>query len=150
MGVRVSAPEAIPYRERYPLYERLRLEYAQRDDAPWPDDEEAAVRWIVSWNPEFFATNLPFIGYVQLLFEGRFPPGRRLKTFKAELSWSMGGLGFGPMEDDHVRLSEEELMMPWRFSSTAPGGKPGAPAPKSEALGSRILVEREVHAPGAS
>jgi hypothetical protein len=140
---------AIPGRERYSLYERLRLEYAQRDDAPWPDDEEAAVRWIVSWNPEFFATNLPFIGYVQLLFEGRFPPGRRLKTFKAELSWSMGGLGFGPMEDDHVRLSEEELMMPWRFSSTAPGGKPGAPAPKSEALGSRILVEREVHAPGA-
>ena len=140
---------AIPGRERYSLYERLRLEYAQRDDAPWPDDEEAAVRWIVSWNPEFFATNLPFIGYVQLLFEGPFPPGRRFKTFKAELSWSVGGLGFGPMEDDHVKLSEEELMMPWRFPSTAPGGKPGAPAPKSEALGSRILVEREVHAPGA-
>ena len=140
---------ATPYRERYSLFERLRLEYAQRDDAPWPDDDEAAVRWIVSWNPDFFATNLPFIGYVQLLFEGPFPPGRRFKTFKAVLSYSVGGLGFDPTDDDHIKLSEEELMMPWRFPSTAPGGKPGAPAPKPEALGSRILVEREVHAPGA-
>ena len=139
---------AIPDRDRYSLYERLRLEYADRDDAPWPDDEEAAVRWIVSWNPEFFATNRPFIGYVQLLFEGPFPPGRRFKTFKTVLSYSVGGLNFVPPDDDHVKLSEEELMMPWRFPSTAPGGKPGAPASKPEALGSRILVEREVHAPG--
>ena len=131
---------AIPGRERYSLYERLRLEYADRDDAPWPDDEEAAVRWIVSRNPDFFATNLPFIGYVQLLFEGPFPSGRRFKTFKAVLSYSVGGLGFDPMDDDHVKLSEEELMMPWRFPLTAPWGKPGAPASKSEALGSRILV----------
>jgi hypothetical protein len=117
---------AIPGRE-HRRYEELRVEYAQRDDVRWPEDEEAAVRWIVSRNPDFFATNLPFIGYVQLLFEGDFVPGRRFRTFKAVLSYSVGGLGLDP-DDEHIKQNGGWLM-PWRFPSAASGGEPGGVAP---------------------
>jgi hypothetical protein len=115
---------AIPGRE-HGRYERLRLEFAKHADGPWSDDEEAAVSWIVSRNPDFFATNLPFIGYVQLLFEGDFVAGRRFKTFKAVLSYSVSGLQQEP-QDEQIKQSKWKWVMPWRFSSAALRGEDGA------------------------
>ena len=67
-GRHFNATVQVPYRERE-RYGELLSEYSRLDVA-WQSDEEAAVRWIVGREPDFFAKQIPFIGYVEFLFEG--------------------------------------------------------------------------------
>ncbi|MCW5557061.1 MAG: hypothetical protein KIT22_04385, partial [Verrucomicrobiae bacterium] len=107
-------------------YQRLRLDYANREGIPWSSDEEAAVRWILEQDPAFFANNLPFIGYVQLLFEGEFVAGHRFKNLKAELSYSVGGLHAEPPKDE--RIEKQMWTVPWRFQGSTTQAEPGGSA----------------------
>lgn len=80
----------IPNRDRE-AYEKLLLEYMRKDDVPWGSDEDAAVRWILAKEPDFFERAIPFMGYVQFLFENRFGGHRHIKAFSADITYGMSG-----------------------------------------------------------
>ena len=110
----------VPEREQI-VYETLRLKY-QRSHMARGSNEEAAVRWIVQNDPEFFAKHLPFIGHVQLLFEGRFEAGHRFKSLDASFSYSVGGVHTEPAEPKEREEFRKQMMtVPWRFEGTRDG-----------------------------
>ena len=76
---------------------------------PTTVDEEAAVRWILDKEPTFFEQNLPFIGYVEFLWEKQIRGDQRLKQLKIHLSYSRGG--FARVPDGHDGLDR------WRFKA---------------------------------
>jgi len=90
-------------------------------DVPWRSDEEAVVRWILENDPRFFEKHLPFVGYVQFLFETRLSPRFSLKNLTARICYMVGG-GHAPPKDKSVY---EERTGPWRFVApeTAPRGQ---------------------------
>jgi len=71
-------------------YDALFQEY-QKQDVPWTCDEEAAVKWILKKQPDFFSHCLPFIGYLQFHFEGPFRGGQRITGFDYRTSWGISG-----------------------------------------------------------
>lgn len=99
----------VPYKEAEEYHRRL-SEYS-RQDVPWKADEEAAVRWIVAKDPAFFEKSLPFIGYVQFLFE-HLPRGA--ERIHINLGYVYGGTIFSPPKD--LRLLENREG-PWRFKA---------------------------------
>lgn len=105
----------VPYSER-DRYAKLISEYSGRD-VPWKSDEDAAVRWIIEREPDFFANELPFIGYVQFRYEAGFHGGQRIASFKADVSYGMGGLHSPPKDMDAYKDRESN---PWSFRADAP------------------------------
>ena len=91
------------------------LDKYRRLDVPWGDDEAAAVLWIVRLQPNFFAENLPFVGYLQFLCEVSIPSGRRLRSLEAEVSGGVSGLEGSPAKDPtgHARRDSK----PWSYVS---------------------------------
>lgn len=125
LGRHYSGLIQVPNRERSE-YNKLVLDY-NRMDVPWSGDEEAAVRWILERDPGFFAKHLPFIGYVEFLWEGELRGGQRIRSFKADVSYGMGGLGGMPPGDDAAVYKNRDG--PWRFEAGKDSkGEPGAPA----------------------
>jgi hypothetical protein len=78
---------------------------------PWTSDEEAAVKWILRRDPSFFSKSLPFIGYLQVLFETQVNGGRRLEHVKVGIGYAVSGLA-SISKDPKV---QEERDGPWRF-----------------------------------
>lgn len=93
-------------------YDRLFSEYSKMD-VPWRNDEEAAVKWILKSQPNFFKTNQPFIGYVQLRMEGSMPGNERIRQIKMQLSWGVSGFHNFPKDPD----AEKNRDGPWRFKA---------------------------------
>ena len=58
---------------------------------PWSSDEHELCVWIAGQDPDFFAREFPFIGYVQVRIEGE-TRGLQLKSLSVGVSWSVGGL----------------------------------------------------------
>lgn len=108
----------VPNRERAEYGDRL-SEYG-RLDVPWKSDEEAAVRWLVKRDPAFFSRHIPFIGYVQFLFEDCFYGGRRIRSLNASVSYGMGGLHVPPKDP---AVSKDRDSIPWRFRADAAADK---------------------------
>ncbi|GEM_PF-680700 len=108
-GRHFSGEIRVPYRDQ-DEYRRLVSDYS-RMDVPWKSDEEAAVKWIVARDPEFFAKQIPFIGYAQLMFEGAFRGGLRIQSFKADIFYGMSGLHVPP-KDESVYQTRD---VPWRY-----------------------------------
>lgn len=102
----------VPYRENSE-YRALVSEYSKLD-VPWKSDEEAAVRWILGRNPDFFARRLPFVGYLEFLVEGGFRGGQRIRSFRAEVSCGIGGEHYPPK--DRAAYKERDSS-PWRFKA---------------------------------
>lgn len=100
----------VPERERR-AYGKLFSEYSTLD-VPWTCDEEAGVKWILERDEDFFATNLPFIGYVEILYEGEFHAGQPLTLFQVTLSWGVGGIHSLPKDP---AVKDEREGSPWRF-----------------------------------
>lgn len=96
-------------------YTRYLMEY-QRLDVPWASDEEAGVKWILQRDPNFFATSLPFIGYIQVLCEGS-NEGFRFSKLTITAQWSSGGLHISPKNHD---MSYIDDMTPWRYRADKP------------------------------
>lgn len=101
----------IPYQERE-VYQDWRRKYSQMD-VPWASDEEAAVRWILKNDPKFFEKFLPFIGYVQFLFETQLRGGQRLKRIDIQISYGAGGTSSIP-KNKEVKKSH---IGSWRFKA---------------------------------
>lgn len=104
--LRVPRAESAAYQDLLQAYAKL--------DVAWKSDEDAAVRWILESQPDFFARQLPFIGYVQFSFEGRFNSGEHATGLDYRTTWGVSGLHFPP-KDPEARKSSEG---PWRFDAT--------------------------------
>jgi len=72
-------------------YAKLLREFAGTD-RPTSVDEEAAVRWILEKQPDFFKHELPFIGYVEFLYETFIRGNQRLKRLNINLNYLRGGM----------------------------------------------------------
>lgn len=107
-----SGEITIPQRERREYGEFL-SEYAKLD-VPWKSDEEAAVGWILKRSPDFFGRALPFIGYVQMLFEFPFQGGQRLTRLQASAAFGMSGVHYPPKDES---VFNERQGLPWRFKA---------------------------------
>lgn len=102
----------VPYVEREE-YGKLISDYA-RLDVPWKSDEDAAVRWILQTQPDFFAKHLPFIGYVEFRYEGGFYGGQRITSYKADVSYGMSGMHSAPKNKDTYKDRDSR---PWSFKA---------------------------------
>ena len=99
----------VPRKEREP-YQRLLREYS-RMDVPWASDEEAAVRWMLASDPQFFAKSLPFIGYVQFLFETSLHGGQSVKRIHVDMMYGAGGMHTPPRDKSAYKTRQG----PWRL-----------------------------------
>jgi len=116
----------VPFHERE-VYSRLLSEYSAMD-VPWKSDEEAAVKWMLTRDPDLFAKHIPFIGYAEFLFEGEFRGNQRIQFLKVDISYGMSGLHSVP-RDAEVYQNRD---VPWRFGeNTAPKDKPTTPEPST-------------------
>lgn len=102
---------SVPLVQQEAYNKRLR-EYAELD-VPWKSDEEAAVRWILEREPDFFSKHLPFIGYVQFRYEGSFYGGQRIQSFDVLNITGMGGLHHPPRDES----TRDGRRGPWRFAA---------------------------------
>jgi hypothetical protein len=93
-------------------YDKLISQYS-RMDAMWGSDEEAAVKWILQTEPDFFEKQLPFVGYVQFRVEGSMPGNERISRIKMQLSWAVGGLHTIPKNTDDGKNRDGV----WRFEA---------------------------------
>ncbi len=116
-SLRFAGTLGVPDRERQ-AYLRHRETYATLD-VPWTSDEEALCRWIEAKDPEFFARSIPFVGYVEFLFENGFHGGWRITSLKAEVSYGISGMAAIPRDPGADRANDRS---PWRFA-----GKSSAP-----------------------
>jgi hypothetical protein len=116
-GARWAAVVQVPRTEREE-YE-AKLEQYMRLDVPWKSDEEAAVKWMVAKQKDFFARHLPLVGYVQVRYEGRFHGGRRLTGMNVDVSAGIGGLHMPPRDP----AAAEGREGPWRFDGRRPRSK---------------------------
>ena len=107
-----SGEITVPQRERREYGEFL-SEYAKLD-VPWKSDEEAAVGWILKRSPDFFGRALPFIGYVELLFEFPFQGGQRLTKLQASAAYGMSGVHYPPKDES---VFNDRQGSPWRFKA---------------------------------
>ncbi len=73
-------------------YEDRHQQWARREDVAWGSDEDAFCRWLVKQEPDYFAKQRPFVGYVQFLLESSFRGNQRLTRFEADVDWGIGGL----------------------------------------------------------
>jgi hypothetical protein len=103
---------SVPRRQSEP-YDALVREYARRD-VPWKSDEEAAVRWILEKDPEFLARTLPFVGYVQLLYETSIYGGHRIRKVVLDASYVIPGVHHSPKLKE---AAAGRWNSPWRFRS---------------------------------
>jgi len=86
----------------------------QKRDVPWTSDEEAAVKWITARQRDFFARNLPFVGYVQVRFEGAFVGGRRFTTLAVDVTAAISGMSTIPKDPDATTSRGGD---PWSFDA---------------------------------
>jgi hypothetical protein len=102
----------IPQRQRqeYISY----MEKYCRLDVPWINDEEALVKWILGQDPDFFSKYIPFVGYLQFLYELSMPAGQRITEFHAKAHFMLGGLHIEP-KDKNVYKGRDNI--PWRFKA---------------------------------
>lgn len=105
-----SGTLGVPQRERQAYIRHLET-YATLD-VPWASDEEALCRWIEAKDPEFFARWIPFVGYVEFLFEHDFRGARRITAFRADVGFGISGMSAIPRDSDAAKLDDRST---WRF-----------------------------------
>jgi hypothetical protein len=101
---------SVPQKERAAYQQYLDAYY--KLDVPWTSDEEAAVKWILQEDPNFFSQGIPFVGYLQFLYEGRLYGGQRIESIKIDVSYGVGGLATIPRDR---KVEEGRSNIPWRF-----------------------------------
>ena len=137
-GRHFQATVGVSHRERQ-RYLELLSEYA-RLDVPWMSDEEAAVRWVLGREPDFFAKQIPFIGYVEFLFEGYFYGGQRVRSFHAKVSYGMSGSGSPPKDRSKYK---DRSSSPWRFEAAEKAESAVAMDPDQREWAERCLRDFE-------
>lgn len=104
-----STSIAVPRTARERYSDHL-SEYMQ-SDVVWNCDEEALCRQLVADDPDYFQTEQPFVGYVQVMYEGSLSGGMRLEKMKVDISWVVGGLHSIP-KDPKVAEDRDGV---WQF-----------------------------------
>jgi hypothetical protein len=112
-GIIFKGEVGVPQRERKE-YGNLLSEYSTLD-VPWNCDEEAAVKWILAKDPDFFKKHVPFVGYVEFLFEFPFYDEGRLTKFEAEMGVGLGGVHTIPKDPN--ALKDRGMDVPWRYKA---------------------------------
>jgi hypothetical protein len=112
---RYSGIVVIPEKEKFE-YDKLVKEYATLAplDDPWPEDQEAACKWILKKNPNFFQRNPPRIGYIQVLYEKPFEANESIRALEIEIIASTSREMRGPRNPKDF---EERQKGHWRFKS---------------------------------
>lgn len=87
--------------------------WARRDDVAWGSDEDAFCHSLVKQDPDYFAKQRPFVGYVQFLLETSFRGSQRLTRFEAEVSWGVGGIH--QLAKDPAAQKRIESQSAWGF-----------------------------------
>ncbi len=100
----------VPQRERQAYLRHL--ETYSTLDVPWASDEEALCQWIEAEDPEFFARCIPFVGYVEFLFENDFHGSQRMTSFQANVGFGISGASAIPRDPADKRINDNS---PWRF-----------------------------------
>lgn len=85
-------------------YSNLAQEWWKTDPA-WSSDEHELCVWIAKRNPEFFSSEFPFIGYIQVRIEGE-SRGLRLKSLRVSANSSVSGLA--SVKKRQVRSTTDE------------------------------------------
>ena len=102
---------------RVPLRERREycdlMEAYSKLDVPWTHDEEAIAAWILGRDAKFFERSLPFVGYVEFLFEAPLYGGQRITSLKAWVGYGLSGFRSEP-KDPKAGLNRD---VPWRFKA---------------------------------
>ena len=101
----VSIPES--NRQEYKGY----VQKYMKMDVPWKSDEEAVVKWILESDPDFFKKTIPFIGYLQFMYQTSLFGGHRISRIHATAHWGFGGM-HSPARDEGV---DKNRHVPWRF-----------------------------------
>lgn len=102
----------VTYRDRA-QYDVLRLRYARREEVAWSSDEDALARELVKHDPKFFEKSLPFVGYVQFLYEKSLPSGQRIKSIDVRVDWQTSGIQTEPRDPKTYK----EKRGPWQFKA---------------------------------
>lgn len=71
-------------------YQKKQFEWVKSNPV-WLSDEHELCVWIVRQDPEFFAREFPFIGYVQVRVEGE-TRGAQIKSLSINISSAVSGL----------------------------------------------------------
>lgn len=71
------------------------------------DDAEACAQQVVTSQPDYFAKHIPFIGYVEVLYEADFHAGQRIEHLNIYIPWGVGGLT--------STTTNKTTPGPWRF-----------------------------------
>jgi hypothetical protein len=108
-GYKFSGELAVSQQD-YAAYGELVSKYLALD-VPWRSDEEACVQRILKSQPDFFAGQPPFIGYLQFLYEANFAGGQRIEHLDFEISYGIGGVHLAPKDPKTSRNRD----VPWRF-----------------------------------
>ena len=101
----------VPQRELREYHDLM--EAYSKLDVPWTDDEEAMVGWIIARDAKYFERSLPFIGYVEFLFEAPLYGGQRITALKAYVGYAVSGFMSKP-KDPNVAQNRD---IPWRFKA---------------------------------
>jgi hypothetical protein len=80
-----------------------------KTDPVWSSDETEFCEWLLKKEPDFFAKEMPFIGYVQVRFEQlSVNPSLNLKSMTVRYMWGVGGLATIPKDKSKVRKNTED------------------------------------------
>lgn len=81
------------YREYLKKYTDLGLQTKSQNG------HEGLVLWILEQDSDFFKKEMPFIGYVQILYEQDFQGGKRLKNIHVHFGIGVSGLSIFPLNN---------------------------------------------------
>lgn len=94
-------------------YQRL-MQAWWKTDPNFASDEDAFCRWLAKTHPDYFATEIPFLGWVQFRIEQRSSARPvRIGKLKAEFSWATGGLHTAPRDGKYPEPGK------WHFDLSA-------------------------------
>jgi hypothetical protein len=86
-----------------------------RTDPIWSSDEHEFCEWLIKREPDFFAKQIPFIGYVQVRMENiSVQKSLTLKSMTIGYAWGVGGLQSIPKDKSRVRKNSDEK---WFFAA---------------------------------
>lgn len=80
----------------------------------WGSDDNEYCEWLVKREPDFFAREFPFIGYVQVRLEKGSVNNQQIKSLTIDYSWAVGGMSTIPEDKLKVRKNTDD---PWFFTA---------------------------------
>ena len=114
-GLKIYESKIFPPYSANERYRNLMQEWWKTDPI-WSSDETEFCEWLVKKEPDFFAKQMPFIGYIQVRVEKiSVNSTQNLKSMTIGYSWAVGGLQSIPKDKSKVRKNTDDK---WFFERT--------------------------------